>query len=328
MQPTPDDVASESGQAEVGFSAPRAAVAPQPQPAAPQAWPPPRPASEPQPGHGSPRPPLAPEPQPATPAFPRQPVVSGSPSRLGRSAPAIAAAALLLLAFTAFQTWSLSKRVADVDERLRTVTNDVLDLRGRVIPLEQRSGQWLDAVTIAKDAAPAVFTIVAGRAQGTGFGFYTDGKVTYIATNYHVVAAAAERHDRVAIYQGDKKWLGITDNWDRNSDVALIRVDEGLPVLLSAYGQGHDPVLGDPVLAFGSPEGLEGTATEGIISAIRQGWIQTDAQINPGNSGGPLLNSHGEVIGLTAIGIGGGGSGLGFAIDIREVCALAGDHTC
>lgn len=326
MQATPDD--------EPGFSPPRTALAPQPQQAgpdtrrpAPEGWPPRQPGSEPQFAPGYPQP-IAPAGAPAMPAFLRPAATRASSGRLGRWAPAIAVVAALLLLFTTFEAWSLSKRVGDMDERLRSVTRDTLDLRGRVIPLENRSGQWLDAVTVAKNAAPAVFTIVAGRAQGTGFGFYTDGQVTYIATNYHVVAAAAEQHDRVAIYQGDKKWLGITENWDRNSDVALIRVDEGLPILQSAYGQGHDPVLGDPVLAFGSPEGLEGTATEGIISAIRQGWIQTDAQINPGNSGGPLLNSHGEVLGLTAIGIGGGGSGLGFAIDIREVCALAGDHTC
>jgi serine protease Do len=207
-------------------------------------------------------------------------------------------------------------------------TNDLLDVEGRVIPLEHQSGAWLDAGRVAKDAAPAVFTIVSGRALGTGFGFYTDGDVTYIATNYHVVAGAAERHERIAVHQGDKRWFGVAENWDRNSDVALVRVDEGLPILVSAYREGHDPALGDPVLAYGSPEGLEGTATEGIISAIRQGWIQTDAQINPGNSGGPLLNTYGEVLGLTTIGIGGGGSGLGFAINIREVCALAGDHAC
>jgi S1-C subfamily serine protease len=249
------------------------------------------------------------------------------PSGLMRWAPAIAAIALLVLVVTAFQAWSLSRRLSDVDERLRLATNDVLDLEGRVIPIEQKSGQWLDAVRVARGASPAVFTIVAANGQGSGFGFYTDGDVTYIATNYHVVAGTAEAHQRVEVHQDGRRWFGITEIWDRNSDVALVRVDEDLPVLISAYGEGHDPALGDPVLAFGTPVGLEGSATQGIISALRRGVIQTDAQINPGNSGGPLLNRYGEVLGLTTAGIG-AGSGLGFAVDIREVCALAGDHAC
>lgn len=245
-----------------------------------------------------------------------------------RWAPAIAGIALLLLLFTAFQAWSLSRRLSDVDERLRLATNDVLDLEGRLIPIEHKSGQWLDAVRVARDASPAVFTIVTASGQGSGFGFYTDGDVTYIATNYHVVAGTAEAHQRVEVHQDGRRWFGITEVWDRNSDVALVRVNEDLPVLVSAYGEGHDPALGDPVLAFGTPVGLEGSATQGIISALRRGVIQTDAQINLGNSGGPLLNRHGEVLGLTTWVIGGGGTGLGFAVDIREVCALAGDHTC
>jgi serine protease Do len=65
---------------------------------------------------------------------------------------------------------------------------------------------------------------------------------------------------------------------------------------------------------------LEGTATVGIISAIRRGFIQTDAQINHGNSGGPLVNAFGEVLGLTTLGYG-EGSGVGFAVDIRTLCS-------
>lgn len=279
-----------------------------------------------QPGNSA-QPALSREPIPPRVPMPRPAAPSRLPNGLMRWSAPIAVVALLLLVFTAFQTWSLSRRLSEVDERLRLATNDVLDLRGRVTPIEQRSGQWLDAVDVARDASPAVFTIVAGRGQGSGFGFYKDGEVTFIATNYHVVAGTAEAHRPVEVHQDGRKWIGVTEVWDRNSDVALVRVDESLPVLISAYGEGHDPVLGDPVLAFGTPVGLEGSATQGIISALRQGVIQTDAQINPGNSGGPLLNRYGEVLGITTAGIG-AGSGLGFAIDIREVCALAGDHTC
>jgi len=64
------------------------------------------------------------------------------------------------------------------------------------------------------------------------------------------------------------------------------------------------------------------------VSALRSTWIQTDAQINHGNSGGPLVNGYGEVIDVASIGFAGGGSGLGFAIDIRGVCELAPSLSC
>jgi putative serine protease PepD len=85
--------------------------------------------------------------------------------------------------------------------------------------------------------------------------------------------------------------------------------------------------VGDPVLAYGSPQGLQGTATVGIISAIRTGWIQTDAQINHGNSGGPLVDRRGRVLGITSLAFVGGGSGLGFAVDARKLCPLLAGMT-
>lgn len=307
---------------ELGFT-PRAATwAPQPPPlselqaSAPTSAPSPAPA--PAPGQ-----PFLPPETPA-PARHRRSFRVGKVGDLGRYRRLGIAVALLLLVFTAYQSWSLSDRVAELDERLQAATTDLESANARVATIQDRS---LDAGHVAEMAAPAVFTIDAGGSLGTGFGFYTDGEVTYVATNHHVVAQVGQR-GQVEIRQGEQHWTGVVEAVDRTSDVALIRVNEGLPVLLSAYGQGHEPVLGDPVLAYGSPAGLEGTATEGIISAVRPGWIQTDAQINPGNSGGPLLNSYGEVLGLTTIGINGGGSGLGFAITIREVCALAGDRAC
>jgi S1-C subfamily serine protease len=104
------------------------------------------------------------------------------------------------------------------------------------------------------------------------------------------------------------------------------------------------------VLAYGSPQGLQGTATVGIISAIRTGWIQTDAQryssggvqlvgllrrvvdptgtaINHGNSGGPLVDRRGRVLGITSVAFVGGGSGLGFAVDARKLCPLLAEMT-
>ena len=80
--------------------------------------------------------------------------------------------------------------------------------------------------------------------------------------------------------------------------------------------------VGEPVMAYGSPYGLEDTATVGIISAFPKQFIQTDAPINHGNSGGPLLDQYGDVVGITSYGVGAGGSGLGLAIDVDEVCQV------
>jgi serine protease Do len=79
--------------------------------------------------------------------------------------------------------------------------------------------------------------------------------------------------------------------------------------------------VGDPVIAYGSPYGLENTVTVGVVSAIRGNYIQTDAPINHGNSGGPLLNKAGEVVGLTTSALANSNS-LGFAVSVQRVCDL------
>ena len=131
----------------------------------------------------------------------------------------------------------------------------------------------------------------------------------------------------VIVRQGSSTWVGKAWNWDRQADVATVKVNQTLPILESAFSAGHAPGVGESVLAYGSPLGLEGTATVGIVSAIRGGYIQTDAQINHGNSGGPLVNAYGDVLGLTTLGFG-DGSGIGFAVDIRTLCARLMRDSC
>jgi S1-C subfamily serine protease len=185
--------------------------------------------------------------------------------------------------------------------------------------------QNLDAGVVSAEIAPAVFTLSNGQSFGTGFGIHSDGSSTWIATNYHVVRGASE----VGVVHGMQRYVGSVTAGDEQRDVALVEVRSALPVLEIASASGNLPEVGDPVLAYGSPYGLEGTATEGIISALRRGWIQTDAQINPGNSGGPLVNNEGQVLGITTAGAGSGGSGVGFAIDVDVLCTtLFQDGRC
>ncbi|MEZ6060344.1 MAG: Do family serine endopeptidase [Planctomycetaceae bacterium] len=157
--------------------------------------------------------------------------------------------------------------------------------------------------------------------QGSGFIVSPDG---IVMTNNHVVADAEE----VIVRLSDGREFTATDiRADERSDVAVvrIRIDEQLPFL--PLGDESESEIGDWVLAFGSPFGLDRTVTQGIISAksravrddrMAQEFIQTDAAINPGNSGGPLVNLRGEVIGInTAISTRAGGyDGVGFAVPV------------
>ncbi|MCA9061962.1 MAG: Do family serine endopeptidase [Planctomycetaceae bacterium] len=160
-------------------------------------------------------------------------------------------------------------------------------------------------------------------ARGSGFIIDSSGVVM---TNAHVVRGA----DEVRVRLSDGREFTATDiKADDLADVAIVRIDvkEKLPVI--PLGDDSQMEIGDWVLAFGSPFGLHRTVTQGIVSAksralpeqqLRQEFIQTDAAINPGNSGGPLVNMHGEVIGInTAISTSSGGyDGVGFAVPISQ----------
>jgi len=161
----------------------------------------------------------------------------------------------------------------------------------------------------------------APRGMGSGFIIDEDG---VIMTNNHVVREAEEV--KVRLHDG-REFLATDVKTDPRSDVAIIRIDSPKPLPTIPLGDSGNTEIGDWVLAMGSPFGLDGTVTAGIISAksrgpgiaAREDFLQTDAAINPGNSGGPLLNIDGEVIGInTAISSRSGGyDGIGFAIPVN-----------
>jgi putative serine protease PepD len=168
--------------------------------------------------------------------------------------------------------------------------------------------------------------------EASGSGFVLD-KQGYILTNDHVVEDATDV--RVRVGEGDQLIAAKVTGTDPSSDLAVVKVDPskvegGLqPVQL---GSSESVEVGQPAIAIGSPFGLQGSLTTGVISALGRsitapngfqisGALQTDAAINPGNSGGPLLNASGQVIGINAqIETGNSGSnansGIGFAIPI------------
>ncbi len=195
--------------------------------------------------------------------------------------------------------------------------------------------------SIAAAVSPAVVSIDVegnqGGGSGSGFVIRDNG---YIVTNNHVVESAAGGGSITVQFADGRMFDATIVGRDASYDIAVIKVDgSGLPTVV--LGDSDGVTVGDLAIAIGSPLGLEGTVTAGIVSSLNrpvtaggQGGtsfinaIQTDAAINPGNSGGALVNGAGEVIGVNSaiatLGIGGAGGqagsiGLGFAIPINQV---------
>src|SRR5579864_1285711 len=201
-------------------------------------------------------------------------------------------------------------------------------------------------VRIYRQASPAVANILTKATEydffmdpvpveGAGSGFIIDPR-GYILTNYHVVEGAQS----IEVVLGDQsrypaKYIGA----DQRNDVALVKIDpKGKQLTTLKLGDSSAIQVGQKVLAIGNPFGFQSTLTTGVVSAIGrtvqtsqttyiEEAIQTDADINRGNSGGPLLNSHGEVIGINSAIFTPSGTtaGIGFAIPINSAKRNAHD---
>jgi putative serine protease PepD len=195
---------------------------------------------------------------------------------------------------------------------------------------------------IAQRVLPSVVSISAQSSNGggTGTGFVIDS-TGYILTNNHVISDAAVDGGEIEVQLNDGTTLQASIvGRDSSYDLAVLKVNRtGLTAL--TFGNSDEVAVGDSVIAIGSPLGLSGTVTLGIVSAkdraVTAGEsqgdssfinaIQTDAAINPGNSGGPLVNSAGAVIGVnsaiatlssSSLSSQTGSIGLGFAIPINQ----------
>ncbi len=188
--------------------------------------------------------------------------------------------------------------------------------------------QKLDTEEIANKTLPSVVMLKNERGLGSGFVLDNNGLVI---TNRHVVSGGDKEFQITG--EGGIKTEGRVIYVDRKLDFALVRANglkgtKPLPICYSTY-----PSPGQSVVALGSPEGLAGTVTRGIVSAVRYPTgdlegvapnyvtlIQTDASISPGNSGGPLVNNKGEVIGINTFNIDYGRSqNLNFAVSMIDV---------
>ena len=218
----------------------------------------------------------------------------------------------------------------------------------RVEITEAAPGQSLDGeeennIAVYKKNIPSVVNVTSRAMtfdffyglvpqEGQGSGFVID-KEGHILTNYHVIADA--RQVEVTLHNR-KKYKATVVGTDLPHDLAVIQIKA--PDLVPAVlGDSRNLQVGQKVYAIGNPFGLAGTMTRGIVSSIRpvrepngamiDEAIQTDAAINPGNSGGPLMNWHGEVIGINTMILSNSNqsAGIGFAIPINTAKAVLND---
>ncbi|MDQ2787892.1 MAG: trypsin-like peptidase domain-containing protein [Chloroflexota bacterium] len=162
---------------------------------------------------------------------------------------------------------------------------------------------------------------------GLGSGVIYD-KAGLILTNNHVVEGATAIDVELA---DGTRISGTLVGRDPSNDVAVVRIDPTKVPAVAELGDSSAVKPGQQVVAIGSPEALENSVTEGIVSGVNRqldnyvGLIQTDAAINHGNSGGPLINMFGQVIGLNTLGVrDNNAQGLNFAIPINKVKQVAG----
>jgi putative serine protease PepD len=204
---------------------------------------------------------------------------------------------------------------------------------------------------VAARVLPSVVSLEVGNGSNTegasGSGFLI--KNGYVVTNNHVVALAAQGGEIRIMFNNRKTTTARIVGRDPGSDLAVVKPEETFGTPEITLGNSDQVVVGDPVIAIGSPLGLTGTVTTGIVSSLNRpviagddtgtsseepayiSAIQTDAAINPGNSGGPLVNGKGEVVGVnSAIATLGrsmtsqsGSIGLGFAIPVNQTRRVA-----
>jgi putative serine protease PepD len=261
------------------------------------------------------------------------------PSRAGRRLAAVAAVLALSVGSGVLGGWVALQ--ADDNTPTTTIagTSNTSNNTGPA-PVINRD----DLANVAAAVQPSVVSIRTADAEGSGVIYDDQGN---IVTNNHVVASANGDTVTVIFNDGKKADAQIVST-DPRTDLAVVRVSNVSGLTPAKIGDSGAMRVGDTVIALGSPLGLQGTVTAGIISALdrtiqagddqqqdplqRQqsqtqsisGVLQTDAPINPGNSGGALANTKGEVIGINTAILGSSGNiGLGFAIPSNKVKSVA-----
>ncbi|MFU8872049.1 trypsin-like peptidase domain-containing protein [Micromonospora sp. SL4-19] len=272
--------------------------------------------------------------QPGQPVPPWGPQPQARPSRAGKFI-GVGALALALMLGSGVAGGALALALGDSGTTITRTYSAAPVINGADLP------------KIAASVQDSVVSIMTDSGEGSGVILSADG---YVLTNNHVVASASGDTVKVVFADGKIAQAKIVGT-DPKTDLAVVKADGVSGLKAAKFGDSDAMQVGDQVLALGSPLGLQGSVTAGILSARdrtiqageggqqqmdpRQGassisgLLQTDAPINPGNSGGALVNTRGEVIGInTAIATAGQGSngniGVGFAIPSNKAKDVAG----
>jgi len=199
----------------------------------------------------------------------------------------------------------------------------ITGLEGRLTALEARPSLDVNWPATAAAVERSVLTIEAGDSLGSAWVARSDAAGSDLITNYHVVADAWNSGvATVEVRQGDRAIAGSVVRIDTNDDLAVVHVSQRLPALMSASSR---PAIGTTVMAVGSPLGLSGTISVGLVSGYRSlegsDYLQFSAPISPGNSGGPVVDREGHVVAVaSAKFVGGGAEALSLGIPVQVVC--------
>lgn len=170
---------------------------------------------------------------------------------------------------------------------------------------------------IAQRSIGAIVVLRTDKGMGSGFAAMRPGR---IVTNLHVIAGAT----KIEAFLTDGERLEVQGvlGWDTVNDLALVKIEEGLPMLTLSAGPAQ---VGEPVVVIGNPLGFAATVSDGLVSGLRADassqLVQISAPIAPGSSGGPVIGSHGDVVGVAVATIR-GGQNLNFAIPANYAAAL------
>jgi S1-C subfamily serine protease len=212
--------------------------------------------------------------------------------------------------------------VRELEGRLEEFRRSDEELAGRLKTSEGKLREKDQGIApLAARVLKSVFTVKTDEGLGAGFAGWTQDGQLYVVTAAHVVAEVGQQ---VLLERNTGSWRAEVVARDRARDLAVLRVD-GAPVGARPLWQqprGNKPRVGDALLLVGSPYGLGGTVTSGVVSRVRPKEIQTDAAANPGNSGGPAVDRKGRVVGVL---VAGGGENLNFAVPIARLCGSLRD---
>lgn len=211
----------------------------------------------------------------------------------------------------------LKTDVRELEGRLEKFRLSDQALAGRLKTSEGKLREKEQGIApLAARVLKSVFTVKTSDGLGAGFAGWIASDQLYVVTAAHVVSAVGEQ---VLLERNTGSWRAEVVARDRARDLAVLRVD-GKPVGAKPLWQKpvpNRPRVGDALLLVGSPYGLGGTVTSGVVSRVRPQEIQTDAAANPGNSGGPAVDRKGRVVGVL---VAGGGENLNFAVPIARLC--------